>query len=440
MANKTKVSGWTIIIGVLLVVSLLFTGVFSTIGFDRYIMYDDFQFYDKDKWNFENRYGEPANVNKYLFEDANPVYYGQLYIKGDSIKHIDCDWKKSHHEYRCFTYYNIGENDCGSSTYCDLRLGVASYISYDELPGLDKDFSGLRDRNIYNEPPLYIVPQKNLYKADLKVDMEAYSPGYHSSFAVVINDVRVHEIRKNSQRELVEIKHSFLHPEIVTVYVDGRKSHTVNTSNPDGDGRMKFMVSGGPNDHEVNMRWSIHSIKYKYIYNCQIDDDEVKVTDTFAPGSEIDINSLSYEPAQFCLDFPLKARSFTEEGVRVDDRGETLQSLVRGKTLTVPENEEWYVTYIAKYQDGMTERCNIGEAYDTESQSCIDPRETEMVQCTTDSDCKVPPGCEGVEAVCVSGECQFNGTCIRAPTGETTNIWEGILDNAFFNWIAGFFT
>ena len=102
----------------------------------------------------------------------------------------------------------------------------------------------------------------------------------------------------------------------------------------------------------------------------------------------------------------------------------------------MPENEEWKVYYITNYKEEMSLRCDINEAYDTQAGECVNPNKRRLYECDTDSDCYIPPGCEGLTATCAANHtCQYEGSCVMKPQEGTGGLWEQILDNAFFRWL-----
>jgi len=168
--------------------------------------------------------------------------------------------------------------------------------------------------------------------------------------------------------------------------------------------------------------------------------EEILLFDSFAGGSTVNISNLAYEPVKFCLDYPIKARSFTEDGIKTDIRGEILQKIVRGQSAIVPLDEEWKVYYITKYTSGMGLRCDIGQAYNTATKTCDDPIDDAIVGCKSNSDCYIPNGCTGVTAQCVSNSCEYSGACIYQPGGGEGGLWAKIMSLPLFQWISGLFS
>lgn len=272
----------------------------------------------------------------------------------------------------------------------------------------------------------YLIPTQNLYGKSIKIKLSAVarkpsdqSWGSGSAHAkILMNGVEVYDCYSDRARDyetktkncLVELIPSFLHPGLYQVRVDGSDYKVINTSNPKGDGQFKVRIE--LKEMRCMSSWvNIDYVKFKYEYNCKIEDDEILVFDSFSSGSTINISTLTYNPEKFCLDYPVKARSFEDNGIKTDIRGEVLQRIVRGESVEVPNNEEWKVFYITKYTPDIDLRCGIDEAFDTETGQCVNPNEQVMVGCVSDSDCYIPPNCEGVKAQCIDWQCQYEGEC-----------------------------
>jgi hypothetical protein len=107
------------------------------------------------------------------------------------------------------------------------------------------------------------------------------------------------------------------------------------------------------------------------LFSCEVETDEVVVADEFSSGTTFDIGDLAYVPVKFCLDsYPAVVRSMTEEGVATDIKGEITRKLARGASITVNPDETIMVVYIADYEEGMVERCQIGDVYNTRTNQC----------------------------------------------------------------------
>ena len=235
---------------------------------------------------------------------------------------------------------------------------------------------------------------------------------------------------------------SFENPELYTIRINAEDYVILNTSAP-GDGKLQialtrqfYRVNSDDPDYQGSYTDStLYYLKYKFPYNCKINDDEILLFDSFSAGSTVNISSLSYEPVKFCLDYPIKARSFDENGIKTDIRGEILQKIVRGESTVMPENEEWKVYYITKLTPDISLRCDIDEAYNTATEICENPNEKIVVGCKSKSDCYIPPGCTGVTCNCLDNGCEYQGACIFKPQKESSGFWERIWSISFFQWI-----
>ena len=125
---------------------------------------------------------------------------------------------------------------------------------------------------------------------------------------LMVGDTILYKCKNVNNQEGVECNleaiPSFEDDSIYTIKVNGLDSKTVKVS--DGDIKLRLSIvsySGDMARSDVGI--SIDYMKYKYPYSCKINDDEVLVFDTFAEGSTVDIDALSYEPVKFCLDYLL---------------------------------------------------------------------------------------------------------------------------------------
>lgn len=235
-----------------------------------------------------------------------------------------------------------------------------------------------------------------------------------STATVYLNDKQIYECNINPDRSsgisgsktcLFEAIPSFENDQLYSILENGDEVAQVDIGQTQIGNNMKIVV----NPHLISAEFLY--LKYKYPYNCKIEDDEVLVFDSFSAGSPVNISSLAYEPVKFCLDYPIKARSFEEDGIKTDIRGEILHRMVKGQTFIVPENEEWKVFSITKYIPEMNTRCKISEPLNTITNKCENPIEEAMIGCNTASDCHIPSGCTGVITQCIQNECAFEGSC-----------------------------
>lgn len=266
----------------------------------------------------------------------------------------------------------------------------------------------------------------------------------YSYAELYINDVLAYHCGKTDKRSttykcLVEAIPSFDNLNHYQIIVDGKDYKTLDVSNPSGDGKIKIRLgTKSYADKAIKVTGfspaSVDFVKYKVPYNCKINDDEILIFDSFSAGSTVNISALSHEPVKFCLDYPIKARSFDKNGIKTDIRGEILQKIVRGKSSVVPANEEWKVYYITKYEPGFSLRCDVDEAYNTNTDKCEDIQEKALVGCNTASDCYLPSGCIGVTVNCLENKCVYEGNCI-IPENDELSLWD-----RFVAWLSGLFT
>ena len=281
-------------------------------------------------------------------------------------------------------------------------------------------------------------------------DKNGYGSFIYSSYvSVYMNDVFLYKCIKGDDKGTedctIEGIPSFEDPKIYTIRINGNDYTTIDTSNPDGDKQLKFKLFVGEyNSYHSSMLENpaisqIDYIKYKIPYNCKIEDDEILLFDSYAAGSTVNISTLSHEPVKFCLDYPIKARSFEEDGIKTDIRGEILQKIVQGKSTTVPDTEEWKIFYITKQTGDISLRCDIDEAFSTETGLCENPSEQLIVGCQSDADCYIPNGCTGLTCECIDNELVYDGGCIFQPQQTESSMWDKIMSLSLMQWIAGLF-
>jgi len=168
-----------------------------------------------------------------------------------------------------------------------------------------------------------------------------------------------------SKNFLFEIVPDVLNPEIVTIYLDGGMVKTITIPSPY---HPKLVLKAGGDRNFVELQ----EVRYKPLYSCEVENDEVVIRDVFTEGSIVTINELTYPPVKFCLDsYPAVLRSFTEEGVATDLQGKITRQLAGGESVTVPLDSTLAIHYIADFREGQVLRCGVDEAYDIKSGVCV---------------------------------------------------------------------
>lgn len=116
----------------------------------------------------------------------------------------------------------------------------------------------------------------------------------------------------------------------------------------------------------------VKDVRFKPIFSCEVENDEVVVRDSFNEGNTFNIHSLTYEPVKFCVDsYPAVIRDFGEERVAGDIHGDITRKIARGESVTVGDNQAIYFHYIADYVPGMGDPCGIAEVYDADKGECV---------------------------------------------------------------------
>ena len=422
------------IFGILAVIGLIafapkITDRLSAIGIaDDYILYDDF---------------EKGYLDENLWDVSASTYNSETHISNNqpAINNVKC---------RYFEGWS-------GTYYYDICGGISMLSDDGKLNIYHKDVNGIWDRG--SSSSIKLLSDKELRGNSIKIlgKIKEYTGTYYTddkvySTSSVINlyfgDEKFFtysrksssQYRPNTVDFLIEMIPSFEDNNLYTIKLNGVDKEVVDVSQATSD--RLTMEFDGAEDGPINPAYiSFDYVKYKIPYNCKIEDDEVLVFDSFSEGSTVNISTLAYEPVKFCLDYPIKARSFSENGIKTDIRGEILQKIVRGQSSTVPPAEEWKVYYITKNVPNIELRCGVDEAYNTNTGLCESPNEKAIVGCNAQSDCYIPPGCTGVSCSCVDNKCEYVGSCIYQPQKEsgTTSLWDKIMDLGFMQWIAGLF-
>lgn len=206
---------------------------------------------------------------------------------------------------------------------------------------------------------------------------------------------------------LVEIEKNPIDEDIFIVTVNGDSETATSFTYTNDEAYLIFQASGGWCGGTVIVDY----IKYKPYNSCDTDNNEVWVTDSFGEGSVFDIHSLTYEPTKFCpLDYPAVVRDYREQGVRSDSIGTITQGLVTGQSYTVPQYQSYEIRYATKYQEGIVDRCELGEVYDTTTNQCVQKvfeQNYIIKDCNTNPEiCPAPNTCElrNNAYVCVTTE------------------------------------
>lgn len=211
-------------------------------------------------------------------------------------------------------------------------------------------------------------------------------------------------INLDANKHLVEYKASTVNSNNGVILVDGNKYADVAIQSED---TLKVSISTG---------LAIDYIRYN-ILGCDIRNDEVIVFDDYTAGSTININNLKYTPIHFCQqETQFLIRDLVANSI-VSDRGELLKQLVRGQNIVVPENKIYRVSYITKFVEGVTLRCEIGSALNTKTGKCeqviFQKEPTEVIlQCKIVDDCFIPKNCGDIVVSCKDNKCNYNtNTC-----------------------------
>ncbi len=166
---------------------------------------------------------------------------------------------------------------------------------------------------------------------------------------------------------LIELKPSVLNKGESDLFVGGIKVKTIDTSN--GYYLTLTMTAATVGDSTTSKVY-LSNPRWKPLFDCFVDNDEVIVFDDFAPGSNFNIYDLTYTVQKFCANQPVVIRSLDDRGIAPDrEDNQALSRLSNGGSLKVPSDEVYRVPYITKDQTGKL-RCPSGEGFNPQTQEC----------------------------------------------------------------------
>ena len=161
----------------------------------------------------------------------------------------------------------------------------------------------------------------------------------------------------------IELKPSLLDKDEVEFIVNGQSLGMIT---PVENFNLNMIARGRTDGSWIKLS----NPRYKPLFDCFVDNDEVAIFDEFAGGSSFDINDLTYSVKKFCPDtYPTVVRSFTERGASSSASFTILNKLASGGTINVPEDKTIRVGYITQSQAGLL-RCSLDEAFNVQSGEC----------------------------------------------------------------------
>lgn len=165
---------------------------------------------------------------------------------------------------------------------------------------------------------------------------------------------------------IIELKADVLNPKHSKLYVNGLFVNDIY-----GDSfNLSIHTDVGCKQGYSGYAWvRLYNPRYKPLFDCVVDNDEVLIFDEFVSSVSFDINDLTYPVQKFCINQPPIIRSFSDRGIATDTDGQILVKLSEGGTVTVPSDQTIRVPYITKVQTGIL-RCPTSEAYNTKTQLC----------------------------------------------------------------------
>lgn len=163
----------------------------------------------------------------------------------------------------------------------------------------------------------------------------------------------------------IELKKSVIYRNQSYLFINGQQVQVLDASKP-----IYLTGAVGSVKNSV-LTLTLSNPRYKPLFDCFIDNNEVLAFDEFSAGSKIDITSLSYPVKKFCIDNPPIIRSTTSRGLTSDANGQLLITLSEGGSYTVNSGETVRIYYVTP-DTNATIRCALNQAFSTKSNSCVD--------------------------------------------------------------------
>lgn len=264
---------------------------------------------------------------------------------------------------------------------------IGGTTTYWSINGLDGDIKSTDDNvNLigYSNPrtddcdlnnPGVAETVRGFKNVNVRVNIEAFNPqqtcGYSQSTCNMVTSYEIYfdnklVVRKSVSPQgrdggLLEIVPSIINKSEYTVVYQGIIVEIVKL---EGEGKLKFVTNC------MASKLKIRDLRWKPLFNCQVDNDETIVTDEFSQGTKFSIKDLSYTATKFCLDsYPATVRSTTAQGVATDIKGDLTRKLAKGESITVKKDQVVSISYFTKATDVLL-RCKSGETFNTATNKC----------------------------------------------------------------------
>jgi len=234
------------------------------------------------------------------------------------------------------------------------------------------------------ERSAYAIYQKDLDNRDIKYTATrtaGSSKGAGSGgHRILFNDVLVYSEQFSWGSDGGSDTSSFLftafldivNPNLYHIEVNGDFINSIEIDEPQIQVKFESFANGNTCTLIPTSTLRVVELKSRPYFNCEVEEDEIVIRDSFVAGTTFNIDSLAFKPVKFCVDsYPAIKRSFTEEGVRADIQGILTRQLTTGESITVAENEVIEIYYIADFTEEMGTRCALDSAWDTKERKCV---------------------------------------------------------------------
>jgi len=206
--------------------------------------------------------------------------------------------------------------------------------------------------------------KKDVKGIDFKFDLGfSGSSGYpfNPKYYIYLNDINVYSYGWGNieasgagavlNRDIftVETKSHLLDENLIDVYVKGKYVNTFNITDSEIYVKIKSSVSSYQSAYLYTY---LDNLKFRVKFNCEIDSDEMLVTEIYNSGETIQMDNDQRISADGCKVESLCRRHpafiITDEGSTQDEGDEIYESMVSGYSLTVPLGETWQLFFITK--------------------------------------------------------------------------------------------
>jgi len=257
-------------------------------------------------------------------------------------------------EYETFNFGYIGStnptNERGS--IANIALPVITngeLVTYGEWCGANCPYPKVTVH------PTMITINKDIKGIDFKLDL-GFSTSQAGYYSIYLNNIVVYIWSWNpsiaKDMFTFETKSHLLDKNLVDVYAKGRYINTFNITDEKISVKIEPLLDNYDNIYRTGLTTYIDNLRFRVKFNCEIDSDEMLVTEIYNSGETIQmdnnqsISADGCEVESWCRRHP--AFIITDIGSTSDEGDEIYESMTSGYSLTVPAGETWQLFFITK--------------------------------------------------------------------------------------------